>query len=257
MLSDQYGRDLTESGMAASRRRSESGNSTGRVNRTVRPCADNPALGSRQSREAQGGSIPYWERRVSARGLSEAIALLIDGERPTDLARLTSSQASRAREDPDLFGMDVGSWRSIPFHRVRRRSKPRFSTTKPWRIGRDARAMDHTPPRCEYLLTTAANAQRTCVCAEDALLAADDGTAAVRMLRYIETDGKRRTFARLLHGTMAGGSLQKSQPGNRSFDWQRERQPHVFHSFRRRDSEVILSVIARSSITSKEPYHEQ
>jgi hypothetical protein len=59
------------------------------------------------------------------------------------------------------------------------------------------------------LLSMAANAQRTCVCAEDALLAADDGTAAVRMLRYIETDGKRRTFASMLHGTMAGGSLKR------------------------------------------------
>jgi pyruvate dehydrogenase (quinone) len=43
------------------------------------------------------------------------------------------------------------------------------------------------------------------VCAEDVLFAADDGTAAVWMLRCIETSGKRRTFASLLHGTMAGG----------------------------------------------------
>jgi pyruvate dehydrogenase (quinone) len=54
--------------------------------------------------------------------------------------------------------------------------------------------------------------------AADALFAADDGTAAVWMLRHIETGGKRRTFASLLHGTMAGGmpsalGLQKSQPG--------------------------------------------
>jgi pyruvate dehydrogenase (quinone) len=54
--------------------------------------------------------------------------------------------------------------------------------------------------------------------AEDALFAADDGTAAVWMLRHIETGGKRRTFASLLHGTMAGGmpsalGLQKCQPG--------------------------------------------
>ena len=39
--------------------------------------------------------------------------------------------------------------------------------------------------------------------AEDALFAADDGTAAVWMLRHIDTRGKRRTFASLLHGTMA------------------------------------------------------
>src|SRR6266567_2227832 len=54
--------------------------------------------------------------------------------------------------------------------------------------------------------------------AEDALFAADDGTASVWMLRHIDTNGKRRTFASLLHGTMAGGmpsalGLQKCQPG--------------------------------------------
>jgi pyruvate dehydrogenase (quinone) len=54
--------------------------------------------------------------------------------------------------------------------------------------------------------------------AEDALFAADDGTAAVWMLRHIDTGGKRRTFASLLHGTMASGmpsalGLQKCQPG--------------------------------------------
>lgn len=54
--------------------------------------------------------------------------------------------------------------------------------------------------------------------AEDALFSADDGTATVWMLRHIETGGKRRTFASLLHGTMAGGmpsalGLQKCQPG--------------------------------------------
>jgi pyruvate dehydrogenase (quinone) len=54
--------------------------------------------------------------------------------------------------------------------------------------------------------------------AADALFAADDGTAAVWMLRHIDTGGKRRTFASLLHGTMAGGmpsalGLQKCQPG--------------------------------------------
>jgi pyruvate dehydrogenase (quinone) len=41
--------------------------------------------------------------------------------------------------------------------------------------------------------------------AEDALFAADDGTPTVWMLRHIDTGGKRRTFASLLHGTMAGG----------------------------------------------------
>src|SRR6266705_3126494 len=54
--------------------------------------------------------------------------------------------------------------------------------------------------------------------AEDALFAADDGTVTVWMLRHIDTGGKRRTFASLLHGTMASGmasalGLQKCQPG--------------------------------------------
>jgi pyruvate dehydrogenase (quinone) len=54
--------------------------------------------------------------------------------------------------------------------------------------------------------------------AEDALFAADDGTAAVWMLHHIDTGGERRTFASLLHGTMASGmpsalGLQKCQPG--------------------------------------------
>ena len=54
--------------------------------------------------------------------------------------------------------------------------------------------------------------------AEDALFTADDGTATVWMLRHVDTGGKRRTFASLLHGTMAGGmpsalGLQKCQPG--------------------------------------------
>jgi hypothetical protein len=51
-----------------------------------------------------------------------------------------------------------------------------------------------------------------------ALFAADDGTPTVWMLRHIDTGGKRRTLASLLHRTMAGGMasalrLQKSQPG--------------------------------------------
>ena len=54
--------------------------------------------------------------------------------------------------------------------------------------------------------------------APNALFAADDGTAAVWMLRHIDTGGKRRTFASLLHGTMASGmpsalGLQKAEPG--------------------------------------------
>src|SRR5476651_179728 len=53
---------------------------------------------------------------------------------------------------------------------------------------------------------------------EDALFAADDGTALVWMLRHIDSGGRRRTFGSLLHGTMAGGmpsalGLQKAQPG--------------------------------------------
>jgi pyruvate dehydrogenase (quinone) len=54
--------------------------------------------------------------------------------------------------------------------------------------------------------------------ADDALFTADDGTALVWMLRHIETNGKRRTFGSLLHGTMADAmpaalGLQKCQPG--------------------------------------------
>jgi pyruvate dehydrogenase (quinone) len=53
--------------------------------------------------------------------------------------------------------------------------------------------------------------------AEDAIFAADDGTPAVWMLRMIAANGKRRMFASLLHGTMAGGfttaiGLKKAQP---------------------------------------------
>jgi pyruvate dehydrogenase (quinone) len=54
--------------------------------------------------------------------------------------------------------------------------------------------------------------------AEDAVFCADDGTPAVWMLRHIRSNGKRRTFASLLHGTMASGmasalGIQKAQPG--------------------------------------------
>jgi len=54
--------------------------------------------------------------------------------------------------------------------------------------------------------------------AKDALFAADDGTALVWMLRHIDTNGKRRTFGSLLHGTMASAmpsalGLQKCQLG--------------------------------------------
>jgi pyruvate dehydrogenase (quinone) len=54
--------------------------------------------------------------------------------------------------------------------------------------------------------------------AEDAMFVADDGTVGVWMLRHMPANGKRRTFASLLHGTMAGGmtsalGLQKAQPG--------------------------------------------
>src|SRR5580700_7946599 len=40
--------------------------------------------------------------------------------------------------------------------------------------------------------------------ADDALFAADDGTPLVWMLRHIDTNGKRRTFGSLLHGTNGG-----------------------------------------------------
>ena len=52
--------------------------------------------------------------------------------------------------------------------------------------------------------------------AEDALFTVDDGTVLVWTLRHVDTGGKRRTFASLLHGTMASGmpsaiGLQKCQ----------------------------------------------
>jgi len=54
--------------------------------------------------------------------------------------------------------------------------------------------------------------------ADDALFAADDGTATVWLHRHIEMNGKRRAFASLLHGTMAAAmpaslGMQKCQPG--------------------------------------------
>jgi pyruvate dehydrogenase (quinone) len=54
--------------------------------------------------------------------------------------------------------------------------------------------------------------------AKDALFTADDGTAAAWAYRHLEANGQRRTFASLLHGTMANGmpsaiGLQKSHPG--------------------------------------------
>jgi pyruvate dehydrogenase (quinone) len=53
---------------------------------------------------------------------------------------------------------------------------------------------------------------------EDTVFVADDGTVGVWMLRHIPANGKRRMFASLLHGTMAGGmtsaiGAQKAQPG--------------------------------------------
>jgi pyruvate dehydrogenase (quinone) len=53
--------------------------------------------------------------------------------------------------------------------------------------------------------------------ARDALFSADDGTPVVWLLRHVESNGQRRTFGSLLHGTMAGGvpsaiGLQKAYP---------------------------------------------
>ncbi len=53
--------------------------------------------------------------------------------------------------------------------------------------------------------------------ADDAVFCADDGTPTVWMIRHIQSNGKRRTFASLLHGTMASGlgsaiGIQKAQP---------------------------------------------
>ena len=54
--------------------------------------------------------------------------------------------------------------------------------------------------------------------ADNAVFAADDGTPVVWLHRMIDTNGKRRVFGSLLHGTMAGAvptaiGLQKCQPG--------------------------------------------
>jgi pyruvate dehydrogenase (quinone) len=54
--------------------------------------------------------------------------------------------------------------------------------------------------------------------AEDAIIAADDGTPVVWTMRRIDTRSGRRTFGSLLHGTMATAmpsaiGLQKCQPG--------------------------------------------
>jgi pyruvate dehydrogenase (quinone) len=56
------------------------------------------------------------------------------------------------------------------------------------------------------------------IAGEETLFVADDGTVGVWMLRHIRANGKRRMYASLLHGTMAGGyttalGLQKCQPG--------------------------------------------
>lgn len=53
---------------------------------------------------------------------------------------------------------------------------------------------------------------------DDALFACDDGTPTVWAHRMLDMNGKRRVFASLLHGTMAGGmpsalGMQKCQPG--------------------------------------------
>ncbi|HLZ66713.1 MAG TPA: thiamine pyrophosphate-dependent enzyme [Aliidongia sp.] len=56
------------------------------------------------------------------------------------------------------------------------------------------------------------------VSVEDAIFSADDGTPLVWLLRYVNANGKRRSFGSLLHGTMATAmpsalGLQKCQPG--------------------------------------------
>jgi pyruvate dehydrogenase (quinone) len=53
---------------------------------------------------------------------------------------------------------------------------------------------------------------------DNALFTSDDGTPTVWMHRFVRTNGKRKLFASLLHGTMGGAvatalGLQKSQPG--------------------------------------------
>jgi len=81
-----------------------------------------------------------------------------------------------------------------------------------------AAADSETPSSNEKISGTYLTKVINKLAAEDALFAADDGTGAVWMMRHIDSNGKRRTFASMLHGTMAGGmpsalGLQKAQPG--------------------------------------------
>jgi pyruvate dehydrogenase (quinone) len=80
------------------------------------------------------------------------------------------------------------------------------------------KALAEKPRRDEMITGTYLAKLINRLAAQDAIFTADDGTATVWMLRHIDTGGKRRTFASLLHGTMASGvpsaiGLQASHAG--------------------------------------------
>src|SRR5437762_8388287 len=103
------------------------------------------------------------------------------------------------------------------------RASSNMTTARFWQfIGNGSRRIPRRRRPKRYRATAISGTYLTKIinkhAAEDALFAADDGTAAVWMLRHIDTNGKRRTFSSLLHGTMASAmpsalGLQKCQPG--------------------------------------------
>src|SRR5438067_6690792 len=127
----------------------------------------------------------------------------------------TSADATRSRS--------VRSAMSRRPWRLYCRASSNMTTARFWQfIGNGSRRIPRRRRPKRYRATAISGTYLTKIinkhAAEDALFAADDGTAAVWMLRHIDTRGKRRTFASLLHGTMASGmpsalGLQKCQPG--------------------------------------------
>jgi pyruvate dehydrogenase (quinone) len=103
--------------------------------------------------------------------------------------------------------------------RLKQHDDEAFMETHVERHRRDvAKAQAEKPKRDGMITGTYLAKVINRLAANDALLTADDGTAAVWMLRHIDTGGKRRTLASLLHGTMASGvpnaiGLQSSHPG--------------------------------------------
>ena len=103
--------------------------------------------------------------------------------------------------------------------RLKQHEDAAFAQTHVERHRNDSEKAAAEKPRHDGIITGTYLAKLVNRLAEpDTIFAADDGTAAVWMLRHIDTGGKRRTFASLLHGTMASGmpsaiGLQASHPG--------------------------------------------